>query len=124
MGLSGTGNDYNPGTLNKWLKNKGGISGFQINYSALSKIGLIYDGTCGASGVKGNIDKGKIVASNVHDGGHWVLSYAYNGDTILVNDPGYSTTSYPLSQIGNNHVFSPKSGMQQFIDDLKNLRMD
>ena len=34
---------------------------------------------------------------NVHNGGHWVLATGYNGDTILVNDPGYSTSSYSLS---------------------------
>ncbi len=36
MGLAGTGHGYNPGTLNKWLKSNGGISGTQINYGKLS----------------------------------------------------------------------------------------
>ena len=34
---------------------------------------------------------------NVHNGGHWVLATGYSGDKILVNDPGYSTSSYSLS---------------------------
>lgn len=36
---------------------------------------------------------------NVRSGTHWVLAYAYNADNIIVNDPGYVVTSYPLLQI-------------------------
>jgi hypothetical protein len=53
------------------------------------------------------LDKGKVVICNVHNGGHWVLAHGYSGDNILVNDPGFSTTSYTLSQIvnGQNGVY-------------------
>ncbi len=53
------------------------------------------------------MDKGKVVICNVHNGGHWVLAHGYSGDNILVNDPGFSTTSYTLSQIvnGQNGVY-------------------
>jgi hypothetical protein len=36
------------------------------------------------------------------------LAHGYNGDNILVNDPGYSTTSYTLSEIvnGNTGVYT------------------
>ena len=48
---------------------------------------------------------------NVHYGG-WVLAYGYSGYSILVNDPGYSTTSYALSQIveGNSGVYRVGNG--------------
>jgi hypothetical protein len=53
------------------------------------------------------LDKGKVVICNVHNGGHWVLAHGHSGDNILVNDPGFSTTSYTLSQIvnGQNGVY-------------------
>lgn len=49
---------------------------------------------------------------NVHNGGHWVLATGYQGDNILVNDPGYSVTSYSLSQIvdGQNGVYVVSDG--------------
>jgi ABC-type bacteriocin/lantibiotic exporter with double-glycine peptidase domain len=48
------------------------------------------------------------VILNVHNGGHWVLATSYQGDTIYVNDPGYSTTYYTLAQIvnGNTGVYT------------------
>ncbi len=41
-----------------------------------------------------------------------MLAYSYSGDTIYVNDPGYSTTSYTLSQIvdGQNGIYSVNNG--------------
>ena len=49
---------------------------------------------------------------NVHNGGHWVLAHSYNGDNIMVNDPGYSVSSYSLSAIvdGQNGVYSVGNG--------------
>jgi hypothetical protein len=123
MGLSGTGHSFDPGQLNKWLKANGGISGYQINYGKLSEIGLGYDGTCASSEVKTKIDQGKVVCMNVHDGGHWVLGYAYSGSTIMVNDPGYSTTSYSLSEVGNSHVFTARGSPGEIIEKLKSLRI-
>jgi hypothetical protein len=45
---------------------------------------------------------------NVHNGGHWVLATGYSGNSIHVNDPGYTTTAYDLSQIvdGQNVVYA------------------
>lgn len=47
---------------------------------------------------------------NVHNGGHWVLATSMSGSTISVNDPGYSTTSYTLSEIVANN-----SGLYKFV---------
>jgi len=43
----------------------------------------------------------------VHNGAHWVLAHSMTGSTIHVNDPGYSTTSYTLSEIvaGNSGLY-------------------
>jgi hypothetical protein len=61
---------------------------------------------------------------NVHNGGHWVLAYAYNGSTIMVNDPGYSTTSYPLSEVGISCVFTPRKVSADILEKLKNLKVE
>lgn len=58
--------------------------------------------------IKPNLDVGNVVVMNVHNGGHWVLATGYSGNTIYVNDPGYQTTAYDLSQIvnGQNVIYS------------------
>lgn len=40
---------------------------------------------------------------NVHNGGHWVLATAVNGNVISVNDPGFSTTSYTFDEVVPNN---------------------
>jgi hypothetical protein len=103
MGLAGIGKNYNPGTLNSWLKSHGGyVSGDLIVWSAVSSIGLSYKGKVANSAIKSNLDAGHVVICNVHNGGHWVLAHGYSGNSILVNDPGYTTTSYDINSIVNN----------------------
>ena len=104
MALSGTGHSYNPKTLNQWLKANGGYaSGNLFVWASINKLGLTFKGFVANSAIKSNLDAGNVVICNVHNGGHWVLAHGYSGDNILVNDPGYSTTSYALSQIVNNN---------------------
>merc|ERR1712176_302962 len=73
----------------------------------------------GNSEIKKNIDAGHVVILNVHNGGHWVLAKGYSGDNIQVNDPGYSSTSYPMSGIvnGNTGVYTA-SKMPEFLFDI------
>lgn len=109
MGLAGTGHSYNPRTLNQWLKANGGyVSGDLFVWGSINKIGLTFEGKVSNGQIKAKLDAGKVVICNVHNGGHWVLAHGYSGDNILVNDPGYSTTSYTLSQIvdGQNAVYN------------------
>lgn len=118
MALSGTGHSYNPHTLNQWLKSNGGyVSGNLFVWASINKIGLTFKGFVSNSAIKSNLDAGNVVICNVHNGGHWVLATGTSGSNILVNDPGYSTTSYALSQIveGNNGVYSV-SRMPAFVD--------
>jgi hypothetical protein len=60
---------------------------------------------------------------NVNDGHHWVLGYDYSGSNIMVNDPYFSTTSYPLSQVGNSHVFTARGNPRDILQKLKSLRI-
>lgn len=99
---------FNPRTLNQWLKANGGyVSGDLFVWASINKLGLTFGGFISNSAIKSNLDAGKVVIVNVHNGGHWVLAHGYSGDNILVNDPGFSTTSYTLSQIvnGQNGIY-------------------
>lgn len=120
MALSGTGHSYNPGTLNSWLKTHGGYaSGDLFVWTAINKLGLTFKGRVSNSEIKHNLDAGNVVILNVHNGGHWVLAHGYSGDNILVNDPGYSTSSYSLSGIvnGNTGVYTVNK-MPVFLNNL------
>jgi hypothetical protein len=108
MALSGTGHTHTPDTLNTWLKAHGGyVSGDEFVWNSIHPLGLTFEGKVANSQIKAELDKGKVVICNVHNGGHWVLAHGHNGDNILVNDPGFSTTSYTLSQIvnGQNGIY-------------------
>ena len=123
MALSGTGHSFNPSTLNKWLKANGGyVSGDLFVWGSINSLGLSYQTKVANSQIKANLDAGKVVICNVHNGGHWVLAYGYSGNSILVNDPGYSTTSYDLSQIvdGQNAIYTVRSA-QGVMGKLKAL---
>jgi ABC-type bacteriocin/lantibiotic exporter with double-glycine peptidase domain len=120
MALAGTGHSYNPKTLNQWLKSNGGyVSGDLFVWASINKLGLTFKGFVANSAIKSNIDAGNVVIVNVHSGHHWVLAHSYNGDSIQVNDPGYSTTAYTLGEIvnGNTGVYSVNK-MPDFLNNL------
>ena len=97
MGLKGTAHDFNPSTLNSWLKTHGGyVSGDLFLWSSINSLGLKFQRKVPNSQIKTKLDQGFIVIINVHNGAHWVLAIGYSGDTIMVNDPNYSVTSYTL----------------------------
>ena len=100
MALSGTGHGYTPSTLNAWLKGHGGyVSGDLFVWGSVNSLGISYQGKVANANIAGSLAAGHIVILNVHNGGHWVLATSMSGNTISVNDPGYSTTSYTLSEI-------------------------
>jgi hypothetical protein len=87
-------------------------------------LGFAYEGKIANSALGTTLAAGKIVILNVHNGGHWVLATAISGSTVSVNDPGYSTTSYALSEIvaGQTSVFKPASGfIGIFLNELEFL---
>lgn len=123
MALAGIGKGYNPGTLNTWLKHNGGyVSGDLFVWGAVSHLGLSYVGKVSNSNIASNLAANHIVILNVHNGGHWVLATSMSGSTIHVNDPGYSTTSYTLSEIvaNNSGLYHVSGGfLGVMIDELE-----
>lgn len=108
MALSGIGKSYNPGTLNTWLKGHGGyVSGDLFVWGSVNSLGLSYVGKVANANIQASLNAGEVVILNVHNGGHWVLAHSMSGSTISVNDPGYNTASYTLSEIvaGNSGLY-------------------
>lgn len=114
-------NSWNPSTLNTWLKaNSGYVSQDLFVWASINSLGLIFQGKVSNSQIKSNLDAGNVVIMNVHNGGHWVLAYAYSGDSILVNDPGYTTTSYALNEIvdGQNGIYKIGNWFDRFLSNV------
>ena len=100
MGLAGIGKNYNPSTLNTWLKGHGGyVSGDLLVWGSVTSLGLSFIGKVANSQIAPGLSAGHVVILNVHNGGHWVLATGISGSKISVNDPGFSTSSYDMSEI-------------------------
>ena len=117
MALSGTGilipttstsvTQSNPGSLNTWLKANGGYDdsndfiesvAHEIDTSRVFWPSDAMHSTNDLSfaTIVGYLEKGRIVIANVNSGHHFVLvvGYSADGDTLIVNDPGYDRDAY------------------------------
>jgi hypothetical protein len=101
MALTAIGQSYNPGSLNAWLNGHGGyVQQDLFVWASINSLGVKFAGFVTRSSIASNLNAGNIVILNVHNGGHWVLATSMiNSNTVAVNDPGYSTTSYTFDQI-------------------------
>ena len=99
MALSGIGKEYNPSTLNTWLKGHGGYTtkGEKFFEGSVTPLGLKFAAKIANKDIASSIASDNVVILNVLNGAHWVLATSMNGDTINVNDPAYKRTSYKLS---------------------------
>ena len=62
MGLKGIGKDYNPSSLNQWLKkNKGYIGTTLYVWASVNPLGLVFQGYVGVSQIRASFDKGRVV---------------------------------------------------------------
>ncbi len=86
------------------------MSGDLFVWGSVNSLGLSYVGKVANSNIESELKANNIVILNVHNGGHWVLATSMSGSTISVNDPGYSTTSYTLSEI-----VAGNSGLYRFV---------
>jgi len=105
------------------IKNGGYVSGDEYVWSAVDKLGFSYAGSISNSQIISNFNQGKTIMLNVRGGSHWVLMTGYSGSsTLLVNDPGFSVSSYTLSDVvragGYTRTGSFDKIIQDFIDTL------
>lgn len=123
MALAGMGKGYNPSSLNTWLKGHGGyVSGDLFVWGSVKPLGLSYIGKVSNANIASSLSANHIVILNVHGGHHWVLATSMSGSTIHVNDPGFNTASYTLSEIvANNSGLFHASGsfLGIMIDELE-----
>ena len=99
-----------PGSLNSWLKSNGGYaSGCNIVWASVDALGVTkFQGieTASESAICSGLSQGHGIVANVHNGGHYVLLTACAGNGVFyVNDPGYSTTTYKMSDILKEAVY-------------------
>ena len=100
MALTGTGHNYNPSTLNAWLKaNKGYTNKDDFVWASINTFGLTFEGKIPNSLIRLNLDVGYVLIINVKKGAHWVLATSYNQNTIYVKDSLYNVESYDISEV-------------------------
>jgi len=105
MALKGFGQEFDPKSLNIWLTNNGGyVSGDLFVWASINRFGVTFKGFIANNQIKANLDSGNIVIVNVRNGGHWVLVTGISGDTITVNDAGYSVSSYNINDVVNGNT--------------------
>jgi len=87
--------------LNTWLKAHGGyVGGDEFVWATVDKFGLSFQtNACPRSEVVAKFNAGDIVILNVRGGAHWVLMTGHSGNTLHVNDPGFSVSSYNLNDV-------------------------
>jgi hypothetical protein len=106
------GSAANPGTLNKWLtKNGGYASGDLFIWDSVKPFGLTFEGfETVSSTIISKFNAQYAVILNVNNGGHYVLMTGVSGSSFLVNDPGFSKTSYPQSEVVKAGYYARPSG--------------
>merc|ERR1712107_215629 len=98
------GGNYNPGTMNSWLKSNGGYaSGDLLVWGAVDKLGLVdfqAIETPDMQTVISGLNACHGIIANVRGGSHWVLLTGYAGDNNFnVNDPGFNQATYPFHEM-------------------------
>jgi hypothetical protein len=110
MILATRGGNYNPSSLDSWLTQNGGYAnGCDIYWAKVDSLGLTSFQameTANESEICSGLSKGHGIVANVNGGGHWVLLTACLGNGVFaVNDPGYSRTTYSMSEILREAVY-------------------
>lgn len=121
MALTAIGSNYNPSSLNAWLNGHGGyVSQDLFVWASINPLGVKFLGFINRNAISSNLANDNIVILNVHNGGHWVLAtQMLNSNTVAVNDPGYSTTSYTLDQIVEGSI-----GLYRVGNSFINIMID
>ena len=96
-----------PKTLNNYLTNNGGYAqGDNFIWGSVATFELSYLGQTGDHYATRNyFSSGHAVILNVNYGTHWVVMTGESGTNFLVNDPGFSRTSYTSGDVRNAAIF-------------------
>eukprot|EP01040_Poterioochromonas_malhamensis_P010841 gene10841-11817_t len=110
MMLKTKGASVDPSSLDSYLTHNGGYaSGCNIIWAAADHYGKTkFQGieTANESEICNGLSKQHGIIANVNNGGHWVLLTGCAGNGVFyVNDPGYSRTTYKMSEIVREAVY-------------------
>lgn len=110
MMLKTKGASVDPASLDSYLTRNGGYaSGCNIVWSAVDNYGVTkFQGieTASESEICNGLNQMHGIIANVNNGGHWVLLTGCAGNGVFyVNDPGYSKTTYKMSEIVREAVY-------------------
>ncbi len=110
MILQTKGAGQDPSSLDIWLTNNGGYAnGCDIYWGRVDAFGVTsFQGIeqANESEICNGLSQGHGIVANVNGGGHWVLLTACAGNGVFyVNDPGYSRTTYSMSEILQEAVY-------------------
>lgn len=103
------GQESIPPNVNNWLKNHGGfVSGDLFVWASVNPLGTTFGGFITPSQVVSNFNAGHVVILNVNSGHHYVLMTGVISDSeFAVNDPGYTKSSYHLSEVVRASIYMP-----------------
>ena len=111
-GIPIAGQPSNPGSLNAWLRDNSGytpqsdliesiVPNIDTEHIRWPHDGMHTSNDIGLYAVRALLIHKRVVIANVMHGEHFVLvtGFSYtDADTLLVNDPGFNTTTYSYSQ--------------------------
>jgi len=110
MMLKTKGANVDPSSLDSYLTNNGGYaSGCDIIWAKADDFGVTkFQGIeyADESAICSGLNSMHGIIANVNGGGHWVLLTGCAGNGVFyVNDPGYSRTTYSMSEILREAVY-------------------
>ena len=114
------------------ISNGGFVSGNSFVWGSVGKLGLSFVGkTADHSAMRTHFKNGNAVMLNVNNGGHWVLMTGISGTNFLVNDPGFSKSSYTQGEVVNSGVFKRPAGCstkllsaEDVVEDISLFEME
>eukprot|EP00825_Cyclidium_porcatum_P037328 TRINITY_DN4100_c0_g1_i1.p1 TRINITY_DN4100_c0_g1~~TRINITY_DN4100_c0_g1_i1.p1 ORF type:complete len:179 (+),score=30.56 TRINITY_DN4100_c0_g1_i1:192-728(+) len=116
-GITVDSNESIPPNVNNWLKNHGGyVSGDEFVWASVDSLGTKFGGFITPQQVVDNFNAGHVVILNVDQGHHYVLMTGVVSDSeFAVNDPGFSRTSYALTDVVRASIYIPPSSQEQIL---------
>lgn len=100
MGLKAIGKNYNPSTLNTWLKsNRGYIGSSLFVWNSINSLGLVFQGHVGVSQIRASFDVGKVVVVQIQSTGDWAIMTGYKDFSINVNDAKKGSSKYDITEL-------------------------
>lgn len=115
-----------PGTLNTWLRANGGYaSGNLFVWGSVAKFGMTFVGfTTDHTQARNYFKAGNAVILNVRNGGHYVLMTGISGTNYIVNDPGFTKTSYTQAEVVKTAIYKRPSGCASLLSSSEFITLE